>query len=136
MKKLILIRGVSGSGKSTLAKLLTSDYRIFEADQYFYDENDNYNFEASKLDFAHKWCQLCVESAMEIDEHFLNSVIVVSNTSTTEEEMKPYIDLANKYNYQVTSLIVENRHGNSSIHNVPQETLDKQRKRLLNNIKL
>lgn len=122
--------------KSTLAKLLTSDDRIFEADQFFYDENGKYNFDVSKLNLAHKFCQMRVENAMEDDENDLNSIIVVSNTSTTEEELKPYIDLANKYWYDITSLVVENRHGNSSVHNVPNETLDKQRKRLLNNLKL
>ena len=60
--------------------------------------------------------------------------IVVSNTSTTEKELQPYLDLATKYDYKVVSLIVENRHGNSSVHNVPDETIDKMRNRF--NIKL
>ena len=55
--------------------------------------------------------------------------IVVSNTFTQEWEMQSYIDLAKKYGYQVTTLIVENRHGNSNVHNVPAETLDRMRQR-------
>ena len=55
--------------------------------------------------------------------------IVVSNTSTTEKEMQPYIDLAKKYDYKVTSLIVENRHGGKSIHSVPEETIEKMKQR-------
>jgi predicted kinase len=54
---------------------------------------------------------------------------VVSNTFTQEWEMQSYIDLAKKYGYQVTTLIVENRHGNSNVHNVPAETLDRMRQR-------
>jgi hypothetical protein len=54
---------------------------------------------------------------------------VVSNTLTTEKELKPYYELAEKYNYTVFSLIVENRHGGTNVHNVPEETLDKMEKR-------
>jgi hypothetical protein len=43
--------------------------------------------------------------------------------------MQAYIDLAKKYGYQVTSLIIENRHGNPNIHNVPMETLERMRQR-------
>lgn len=62
--------------------------------------------------------------------------IIVSNTTTTEKELKPYIDLAEEYGYKVVSLIVENRHGNDSIHNVPQEIRDSQENRLRNSLKL
>jgi hypothetical protein len=50
--------------------------------------------------------------------------VVVSNTFTTEKEMKPYYELAEKYGYRVYSLIVENRHGESestNIHNLPKD---------------
>ena len=39
------------------------------------------------------------------------------------------MELAKLYNYKVFSLIVENRHGNKNIHDVPQETIDRMRKR-------
>jgi hypothetical protein len=60
--------------------------------------------------------------------------IVVSNTNTTESEMKPYTDLSEKYGYRVISLIVENRHGEYSIHNVPKDVIEKMKKRF--NVKL
>ena len=56
-------------------------------------------------------------------------LIVVSNTAITEKELKPYYELAEQYGYQVTSLIVENRHGGISEHNVPQGTIDKMKNR-------
>lgn len=62
--------------------------------------------------------------------------IVVSNTFTTERELKPYYELAEKYDYNVVSLIVENRHGGKNTHNVPDETIEKMRNRLVNNIAL
>lgn len=131
MRTLIILRGLPGSGKSSLANFIWSSGVIFEADKYFYDENGNYNFDASKLHAAHKWCQSEVENAMK--DNLMNPQfypeIVVSNTSTTEKEMQPYIDLAKQYDYKVVSLIVENRHGNKSVHNVPDETMDKMRNR-------
>jgi predicted kinase len=132
MRTLIILRGLPGSGKSSFANFIWSSGVIFEADKYFYDKDDNYNFDTSKLHDAHKWCQSEVENAM-IENMKSNGVyfpeIVVSNTSTTEKELQPYLDLATKYDYKVVSLIVENRHGNSSVHNVPDETIDKMRNR-------
>ena len=55
--------------------------------------------------------------------------IVVSNTFTQEWEMKTYFDLAGKNGYKVFSIIVENRHGGETVHNVPKETLEKMKNR-------
>ncbi|MNH05797.1 hypothetical protein D3C79_651440 [compost metagenome] len=55
--------------------------------------------------------------------------VIISNTFTTEKELKPYLALAEECGYRVTTLIVENRHGNSSIHGVPDETMTKMRNR-------
>ena len=131
-KILIILRGLPGSGKSSFANLIWQSGVIFEADKYFYGEDGTYNFDASKLHAAHKWCQLQVEHAMEDNLESNGQYypeIVVSNTSTTEKEMEPYLKLAEKYDYKVVSLIVENRHGNKSVHNVPDETMEKMRNR-------
>ena len=55
--------------------------------------------------------------------------IVVSNTLTQDWEMKPYFDLANKYGFRVVSLIIENRHGGTNIHGVPEEKIQAMRDR-------
>lgn len=123
MKHLIILRGLPGSGKSTFAKTLV-DYRHVEADMYFVDDQGNYNFDPDQLEHAHCWCRNRVEEYMKYD----NSVIV-SNTFTTEREMKPYFDLALRYNYLVTCLIVENRHGNLSLHSVPDGVMQRMHSR-------
>jgi predicted kinase len=129
MKTLIILRGLPGSGKSSFAKYMFSN-NVFEADQYFYDSNGNYNFDASKLHEAHLDCQKRVEELMQMSETTqYGQEIVVSNTATTERELEPYLKLAKSYGYIVVSLIVENRHGNKSVHGVPDETLEKMRKR-------
>lgn len=55
--------------------------------------------------------------------------IAVANTFTQEWEMQPYLDLAKEHGYTVHTIIVENRHGNESIHNVPKATVEKMKKR-------
>lgn len=58
-----------------------------------------------------------------------NDKIFVANTFTQEWEMEDYFNLAEKYSYQVVSLIVENRHGGKNVHDVNDETLEKMRNR-------
>ena len=52
------------------------------------------------------------------------------------KEIQPYIDMAEEFGYSVFSLVIENRHGNDSVHSVPQETRDAQERRLRNSLKL
>jgi predicted kinase len=124
MKTLILLRGLPGSGKSTLAKSLCGLH--IEADMWFVDnETGEYKFDASKLGYAHEWCQDVVESWMDDGEE----LIVVSNTFTQEWEIESYYELANQYGYQVHSVIVENRHGGVNTHGVPAEKLEQMKAR-------
>jgi predicted kinase len=125
IKKLFILRGLPGAGKSTLAKELASLYNAvhLEADMYFM-RNGVYTYDLSKIFDAHIWCQKSVWDHMR-SKH----TIILSNTSTTEKELKPYLDLAEMHDYTVVSLVVENRHGNSNIHDVPESTLEKMQNR-------
>jgi predicted kinase len=128
-KTLFIIRGVPGSGKTSLAESLGGIY--FEADKFFMI-NGEYKFDYTKLKQAHDLCRHSTEAAMSLG----HERVIVSNTFTTEEQMYPYLDLAKDYGYRVVSLIVENRHGNKSIHDVPEETLVAMESKLKNSIKL
>ena len=126
---LYITRGIPGSGKSTFAKSLNCPY--FEADMFF-EKDGEYNFDISKIKDAHAWCQQQVEDAMKFNQEtkgLKNSEIAVSNTFTQEWEMAPYYELANKYNYMVFSIIVENRHGGKNAHGVPDEKIELMKKR-------
>ena len=133
-RTLYLLRGISGCGKSTLANNLLQlpDSVAFAADDYHTDENGNYNWKVKNVSKAHDWCKANVQDSMED----LYDNIIVHNTNTSEKEIKPYLDLADEYCYKVISLVVENRHGSNNIHNVPDETLQRQEMKLRNDIKL
>lgn len=135
VKTLWILRGVSGSGKTTLAKLLSSQLGeciSLAADDYFYDVDGNYNFDADKLSAAHNYCKEQVQLYM--DHEFEN--IVVHNTNTSDAEIQPYIDMAENNGYQVMCLVVENRHGNKDVHNVPDKVKIRQAGRLRQSIQL
>ena len=122
MKRLILLRGLPGSGKSTLGGFF--DPFVLSADDYF-EIYCKGKFNPDHLQDAHAWCQEIVSNRMEANWN----LITVANTFTQEWEMKPYLDLAKENDYTVCTVIVENRHGSSSIHNVPETTIEKMRKR-------
>lgn len=118
----MLIRGLPGSSKSTLAKMF-GIYQCFhiEADMYFMKTGE-YVFDARLLHKAHNWCQ-------EMTERYLrdNYDVVVSNTFTTKKELRPYFTIAKKYGIIPTVILCQNNFG--SVHNVPEETMEKMRKR-------
>lgn len=136
MAELILVRGIPGSGKSTLARKLhlsvlmermpatngVSPVYHYEADMYFMDNHGNYNFDASKLYDAHKWCQEKTRGVLE-----QNGTVIVSNTFTTKKELKPYFDLAREFGIVPVVYLAQNQFQN--VHNVPADKLQAMRDR-------
>jgi predicted kinase len=133
--ELILLRGLPGSGKSTLAKIIlqlrsTDEPEILSADDFFEDKEGDYNFDPTKLKEAHNYCQFRCSERMRQQK----AKIVVANTFTQEWEMDEYFKMAERYNYRVHTVIVENRHGNKNVHGVPEDKLQQMKNRF--NIKL
>lgn len=123
MKKiLVIVRGIPGSGKTSFANLLSKPICCAD-DYYMYD--GEYKWVAADIGKAHAWCQRKCRRFMKAQVE----QIVVANTSTTVREMQPYMDLAKQFGYMVYSVIVENRHGNTNVHSVPEVTLEKMRAR-------
>ncbi|ATI16124.1 hypothetical protein [Pseudomonas phage HJ01] len=130
-KIMYIIRGLPGSGKSSFARILYHQIwesggtaSICEADDYQMEYGE-YVWKAERVVESHK---KCMEKARNSMKAGLDAVIV-SNTSTREREVEPYIDMAEEFGYTVISLIVENRHGNKSVHDVPESTMEAMRKR-------
>ena len=98
MDTLYIVRGLPGSGKSQFArKLVSKSEFVFEANKYMLDENGNYKYQASKLAFCHNKCFDNVKYAMiyGVDK------IVVANTFIRKNDYNRYINLANKFQYDV-----------------------------------
>ena len=128
--ELILLRGLPGSGKTTLAKIIlqlrsTDEPEILSADDFFEDKEGDYNFDPTKLKEAHNYCQFRCSERMRQQQ----AKIVVANTFTQEWEMDEYFKMAERYNYRVHTVVVENRHGNENIHGVPEDKLQQMKNR-------
>lgn len=127
MPVLYLIRGVPGSGKTTFAKSLFYANLVdgvFEADQFFIDNEGEYKFNASKLGEAHIYCQGSTRNALKEGWN-----VAVSNTSTTEKEVETYRKIAEECNANFVSIIVENRHGGVNQHGVPEDKIQQMKNR-------
>ena len=127
-RNLILLRGVSGAGKSTVAELFI-DSDIISTDDFFMVDG-KYQFDANSLVENHMKCTAQADKAMNIaEDNDVNHTLIIHNTFTKQWEMTPYMILAEKYHYTVHTLIVENRHGSESIHDVPADSIKAQRDR-------
>ena len=93
-KLLSICRGCPGSGKSYLARSL--DGLVLSTDDFFM-KNGKYIFEPSLIAQAHAWNQKRARKAMQDGfEH-----IIIDNTNTKLWEMKPYVEMAERFGYQV-----------------------------------
>lgn len=124
---LIIVRGIPGSGKSTFAKeivkMFPDDSVHWESDMFFM-HNGVYCWKPNKVNLAHRWCQQKVEKSFDAVD-----IVVVSNTFTTESEMKSYLDFANENGISVQIVRMENRFENE--HGVPKATLEKMKARFV-----
>lgn len=122
---LYLIRGVPGSGKSTLAYLMSlnnPNVTPVSADDYMIDKDGNYKFDGDRLLEVHEKCKEQVSDLMRMGQ----KTIVVHNTFIKYWEMTPYHHLAKKYDYVIIEVVCK---GNfKSVHNVPQNTIDRMRR--------
>jgi predicted kinase len=132
-RNLIILKGVSGSGKSTFANLIAYPCCVCTADDYFTDKDGNYNFEVNKMGLAHKACQSKFDDALKDD---IITNIVIANTNTKPADYKYYVDKAEKAGLRITYVVLENRNGTKDVHNVPEETLQRQEKTLRDNLQL
>lgn len=126
MAELTLIRGVPGTGKSTKAKKLASTEVfgavILEADMYFTAQHGIYEFDFQKLRWAHDWCLTTCKILLREDHQ-----VIVANTFTTWQEIKPYIAFAVEIGIVPTIVTLTKEYG--SIHGVPADKMDVMRGR-------
>lgn len=121
MAKLIIIRGIPGSGKTTYAKklqeLLKTDPVHLESDMFFMKDGE-YCFDFKFLGDAHKWCQSTAALSL-----FNGIDVIVSNTFIKYKEIKPYYEMALKYNADFEIFNMAGNYG--SVHGVPEEVMER-----------
>jgi adenylate kinase family enzyme len=134
MKEFYIIRGIPGCGKSTLANVLAAncDSVICCADDYFRGTDGSYNFIPEYLGEAHSQCQ--AKARKGISEN--KERIIIDNVNATTAQLMPYIEMAEKANYRVISLIVEHRHQEINRHHVPEHSRRRMAEQMLSHIKL
>ena len=124
-KKLILVRGLPGSGKTTKAKSIINETKdqiiLFEADMFFMVDG-KYVYDTNKVKDAHDWCRM--QTACHLNK---GVSVVVANTFTTMAEIKPYIEIAEKYG--ANTVIIETNGKYTSEHNVPADVIEKMKNR-------
>jgi len=136
-KYIVIIRGLSGSGKRTVADFMcdgdTDECRrvAISANDYFYNEEDEFEFDSSKLKDAHHWClrevEVCALQGYDL--------IVVHNSFTRRWEVEPYFRIAEKNGYRISVLSMydsglnDMQLANRSEHTVPLHSIRNQRKR-------
>lgn len=98
-KVLVIARGPSGSGKSTMVEQLSSKMNapVFSSDNFFMI-NGIYKYDPALIGRAHAWNEREVEKAMSKGV----PALILDNTNTALWMMKTYVQLAQKYGYQVT----------------------------------
>lgn len=129
MRDVIILSGRSGSGKTEFAEMIYNssvfDAAICTADDYFYQDG-KYNFDASKLGEAHKWCREKFQK--ELDNGV--PLVIMNNTNTRLEHVQPYIDAAHEAGYRVHWIFTAHHHEGKNTHGVPESTLEKQTQQL------
>lgn len=121
MKTLYIVRGVPGSGKSTWVRTHLH-IKAFEADDFFMRDGV-YRYIPDMVPRAHAFCQRRCENAMKAGQE----IIAVANTFTRKWEYSKYIELAEKYGYEIVIHVCKGNYRN--IHNVPDDAIAKMRER-------
>ena len=136
-KFLYVMRGCPGSGKSTVAKTLVIGKRngqepardgvILSTDD-FWMKDGVYTYDKARIGEAHRWNE---KRAFEAFEAGI-SPVVIDNTNITAFSMKPYVEVALHFGYEVK--IVEpttpwafdaEELTKRNTHGVPREVIDK-----------
>ena len=125
------MQGISGSGKSTFVnerKHLTDV--VLSTDNYFFDDDNNYKFDKSKLEQYHmKTFQACInamQNATRNNER--DCTIWLDNTNCKTDDVKPYLPFAKFNKFEVVYIRMNGEFKSKA----PVEVVEQQKKDLRN----
>jgi predicted kinase len=108
-KNLTIMQGIPGSGKSTVAKALAdkTEAIIFSTDDFWYQRGPNplsYDYDPALSGNAHRWNQRRTAQEMAADD---GGNIIIDNTNIKARDIRPYLSLAEIFEYEVQVVRVE-----------------------------
>lgn len=128
-KKLVIMRSQSGGGKTTYLKNNFPYAFVCSADHAMIEPDGQYVFAAEKLGKAHFYSMNACKAAM-INELPL---VAVDNTNVNLRDMKPYVEMAKHYGYEVIiiRLVVSPEVSmKRNLHGTPEEIVKLQHEKL------
>jgi predicted kinase len=135
--KVYILRGISGAGKSTYARYLQKtegEVLICSADAYMDDGNGGYHFDSRRLEDAHKYCLRTFIDGLQKRW----PVIVLDNTNITWHEFRPYVVVAEAFDYEVEIVMITvdpEMAADRTRHDVPLKSLKSRFKALHDDLK-
>lgn len=141
-KILVLMQGISGSGKTTEAQKLVRHCKqegipcVYASADVLRTSRGKYTFNAEENAKLHRKVQGLAASAMRHGVSF----VIVDNTNIKRKDVKPYLDLAEKYDYDVHVNRIDTDIETAKKRNaarpedrrIPDEVIDKQAREMEN----
>lgn len=132
-KVLYILRGLPGSGKSSLAKSIIgchNGYGIIHSTDDYFMINNEYRYDSKKIQDAHLYNQDRCRNSCKNGI----SPIIIDNTNVRRWEAKPYVEIAQFFNYKIVIREPETswwkvrdveEMSRRTLHNVPITTIKK-----------
>lgn len=142
-RTLILMRGLPGSGKTFKARKIAESYGdsavclILATDDLYVDKDGVYRYRPELAGIAHRWNQSRMREACKTWPKLTSSygkdlVIIIDNTNIGLYEMRPYVEIARQYDFEIRfeypdapwSNNLHECHSKNS-HGVPLDTVER-----------
>ena len=107
INKLIIMQGHSSSGKSSFARQFAKDTDVIISTDDYFMKDGIYKFDKEYLEEYHqKTFEDCIklmkEHSGDYEKENSGFSIWLDNTNTKPEHVKPYLEQAKKYGFQIT----------------------------------
>ncbi|PJC87204.1 hypothetical protein CSW98_04695 [Vibrio sp. HA2012] len=127
MKNLYIIRGPFGTGKTEFARIITDN--VVSCWDYYARYGKN-QWDKNLKPHSDEYCRTSVKDMMDKG----TETIAVTNSFSKNEDLDYYYDLAEKHDYKVFCMVMNNRDTAEFKRNAPDEEVARQIALLKSNI--